>query len=85
MLVPETRRYVVINTEDLSKVNFSEVLQSSDTPFRYSNDGRMVILKYDGSMPTSILSLTTKTEYDYAGILTLLATREWEVVDELEE
>ena len=85
MIVPDSRRYVVIATTDLSKVDFSEVEEDETTPLRYSVDEREVILKYNGSQPSSISSITNKTIYTYAEIITLLNSRDWLIEDELAE
>ena len=83
MIVPQSRRYVVIDAADLSKVNFSQVEEDETTPLRYSIDGRKVILKYDGSQPSSISAIKNKTVYTYAEIITLLNSRDWLIEDEL--
>lgn len=85
MVVPESRRYVVIATTDLSKVDFSEVEEDDATPLRYSVDEREVVLKYDGPQPSSISAITNKTVYTYSEIITLLNSRDWLIEDELAE
>jgi len=83
MIVPESRRYVVIDASDLSKVNFSEIEEDETTSLRYSIDERRVIVKYDGPQPSSISAIKNKTVYTYREIITLLNSREWLIEDEL--
>lgn len=85
MIVPQSRRYVVIDAADLSKVNFSEVEEDETTSLRYSLDERRVIVKYNGLQPSSISAIKNKTVYTYAEIIALLNSREWLIEDELAE
>jgi hypothetical protein len=85
MIVPQSRRYVVIDVADLSKVNFSQIEEDETTPLRYSVDERKVIVKYNGSQPSSISAITNKTVYTYEEIITLLNSRDWLIEDELAE
>jgi hypothetical protein len=68
------RKYVIINTSDLSTVDFNQVLEADETKLRYSVDGTKTFVKYEGDQP---LSLTGKTEYTNSEILTILAGDEW--------
>lgn len=83
--VPQDRKYVVILATDLSNVDFSQVQDDSINSVRYSLDESKVVLKYEGSMPSSISSLQTKTEYTYNEILVLMESEEWNtIVDEID-
>ena len=68
------RKYVIINTSDLSAVDFNQVLEADETKLRYSVDGTKTFVKYEGEQPSS---LTGKTEYTNSEILAILATDEW--------
>lgn len=68
------RKYVIINTSDLSTVDFNQVLEADETKLRYSVDGTKTFVKYEGEQPSS---LTGKTEYTNSEILTILAGDEW--------
>lgn len=68
------RKYVIINTSDLSAVDFNQVLEADETKLRYSVDGTKTFVKYEGEQPSS---LTGKTEYTNSEILTILAGDEW--------
>ena len=65
--------YVIVPSSELSSVDFSEVIESEST-LRYSLDNSKFIVKYEGDQPSSI---SGKTEYTHAEILTIIASDEW--------
>lgn len=74
----ENRKYVIFNVSELGSVNFDEVLETSADTVRKSLDESKTFVKFEGSMPSSINALTTKTqEYTHSEILTILAGAEW--------
>jgi len=68
------RTYVIINSSDVSSVDFSKVSETSADTLRYSLDGTKTFVKYEGEQPSF---LSGKTEYDHAEILTILSGDEW--------
>ena len=68
------RIYSIIETFDISQVDFDQVLQTSASSLKYSLDGSKAILKYEGETPSF---LEGKTQYSRAEILAILATDEW--------
>lgn len=78
MISPWT--YIIIMSADLPKVDFSEVLQTSEETVRKSIDGTKAVLKYEGSMPSSIVNLSNKEgAYTHEEILIILAGEEWTI------
>jgi hypothetical protein len=74
----ESRKYVIIAAEEAALVDFNEVLETSAETCRYSVDGLQTFVKYEGSMPSSIVALTSKSgEYTHSEILEILAGPEW--------
>ena len=65
--------YVIVPASELSSVDFSEVIEREST-LRYSLDNSKFIVKYQGDQPTSV---SGKTEYTHAEILTIIASDEW--------
>ena len=65
----ENRKYVIIDKDDVSSVDFSKVLETSANTLRYSNDGNKTFVKYKGSKPSF---LSGKTEYSHSEILAIL-------------
>ena len=68
------RTYCIINSSEVSGVDFDQVLQTSADTLRYSVDGSKALLKYEGTQPFFLLG---KTEYTHSEILAILATDEW--------
>ena len=65
----ENRKWVIISKDDVSSVDFSQVLETSANTLRYSNDGNKTFVKYEGSQPSF---LSGKTEYTHSEILAIL-------------
>jgi hypothetical protein len=68
------RKYVIIDSSEVSSVDFSQVLESSADTLRYSVDGTKTFVKYEGEQPSF---LSGKTEYTHSEILTILSGDEW--------
>ena len=74
----ENRKYVIFNVSELGSVDFSEVMETSADTVRKSLDETLTFVKYEGDMPSSVSSLTTKTsEYSHSEILTILSGADW--------
>jgi hypothetical protein len=68
------RTYVIINSSDVSSVDFSKVAETSADTLRYSLDGSKTFVKFNGDTPAF---LDGKTQYTHSEILDILATEEW--------
>lgn len=68
------RTYVIINSSDVSSVDFSEVVEDSADTLRYSVDGTKTFVKFEGDAPAFLDGLT---QYTHSEILAELATPEW--------
>ena len=66
--------YTILNTDELSSVNFNEVLESSEDTLRYNNAKTEFLIKFEGETPSF---LEGKTLYDYNGIMEILNSPEW--------
>ena len=69
-----SKKYVIIDTSDVSSIDFSEVMETSAETLRYSVDGSQTFVKFDGATPSF---LDGKTQYTHSEILTILAGPEW--------
>ncbi len=90
---PENRRWIFLNSDDLSKVDFSQLPLVNSEPnrpcsVRYSNDNSKFILRYDiedvdGSISgrpdcfDSALTISGKVEWQREEAAEYLATPEW--------
>ena len=70
-----SRKYVIINTDEVGSVNFSQVDETSADTVRYNVDGTKTFVKFDGETTPSFLD--GKTQYTHSEILAILATDEW--------
>ena len=68
------RTYCIIDSSEVSSVDFSQVLQADEDKLRYSLDGSKTFVKYEGTQPFFLLG---KTEYDQEEILSILSGTEW--------
>lgn len=72
------RKYVIIQQIDISKIDYTEVLQTSPDMVRLSLDGTLGIIKYDGDMPWSVSILENKSrEFNHQEIIELLDHPDW--------
>ena len=70
--------YVMFNTNEIDKINFEEVFETSADTLRISNDEIWTFVKWEGDMPTSVQSLITKEgPYTHEQILELLDNPNW--------
>lgn len=74
------RRFVIFNVTELSKIDFNQVLETDLNTIRKSVDNTKTFVKYNMPQPSSVASLTTKSqEYTYDEILQILSGPEWVV------
>ena len=74
----EQRQFMIFNVSELELIDFSQVLETSIDTVRKSVDETKTFVKWDGTTPSSVESLTTKEgPYTYEEILTILAGPEW--------
>ena len=65
----ENRKWVIIDKDDVSSVDFSQIMETSADTLRYSLDESKTFVKYEGSQPSF---LSGKTEYSHSEILAIL-------------
>ena len=70
-----SRKYVIINADEVDSVNFSQVDETSENTVRYSTDGSLTFVKFDSDTTPSFLD--GKTQYTHSEILAILATDAW--------
>ncbi len=70
--------YITINTDELSLVDFNEVLETSIDTVRLSVDGIETVLKWEGAEPSFVSTLSSyEGPYTHEEILIIMATPEW--------
>jgi hypothetical protein len=72
------RNFIIFPTSELSKVDFSQVLETSAETVRRSVDGSKTFVKWDGEQPEFVSTLeNTEGPYTYEEILEILNGLEW--------
>ena len=74
----ENRKYLIFNMSEIDIINFSSVLETSVDTIRKSVDETLTFVKWDGSTPSFVSSLsTTQGPYTHTEILSVLSTETW--------
>ena len=75
---PNDLTYWIIDSSELSNVDFDEVLQTSADTVRYSVDGGRFVVKYAGSEPSFIDQITLKQgPYSHEQIIQIVTGTDW--------
>ena len=70
--------YITINTDELSLVDFNEVMETSKDTVRLSVDGLQTVLKWEGDEPSFVSTLSSyEGPYTHEEILAIMAAPEW--------
>ena len=74
-----SRNYLIIQSSELSKVDFSQVLETSASTVRKSVDETKTFIKWEGDTTPSCVSNLTSTEGPYTNseMRTILNTDAW--------
>ena len=68
------RTYVIINSSDVSSVDFSKVAETSADTLRYSLDGSKTFVKFEGDTPSFLIG---EPQYDQEEMLSILSGADW--------
>ena len=73
------RNFMIFNVSEINKINFDEVLESSDQWLRKSVNNQKTLVKWDGNtIPSSVQTLTTSEgPYTYDEITVILNSTDW--------
>ena len=63
------KKYIILNTNELSGLDFNELLNTSEDYVRKSTDGTKAIVSYEGTTPSE---LSGKTEYTNSELLAIV-------------
>ena len=69
-----SRKYVIINADEVSDVVFSEVFETSQSLLYYNLAGTQTFVKYAGAKPQFLYG---KETYTNSQILAILSTSAW--------
>jgi len=77
MKAPSDNIYAVISTADVDNVNFDELLDTGADTLRCNNDNTKCIVKWIGSVPSSIAAISYEGAYTHQEIKQILKTESW--------
>ena len=73
-----SRNYLIIQSSELSKVDFSQVLETSASTVKKSLDETKTFIKWEGDTPSFVSNLTSiEGPYTNSEIRTILNTDAW--------
>jgi hypothetical protein len=79
-MMNDNRTYVIFDTDEVSAIDFAEVLEDSENTLRRNVGNTKTFVKYEGQMPASVSALTTKSvPYTSLEILNILSGSEWQI------
>ena len=67
-------KYVIYSMEDVSNIDFSQVIETSQDTLRLSLNGEYALLKFRGDTPDFLVGLQ---QYTYAEIIPIMRSDEW--------
>lgn len=74
----ENREYLIIPTTEVSKIDFTQVCETSEETLRFSTLGDKTFVKWDGETPTFVADIVgAEGPYTYSEILEILSSPEW--------
>jgi hypothetical protein len=74
----DNRNYLIIPTTEVSKVDFTQVCETSAETLRKSVDETKTFIKWDGETPAFVADLVgAEGPYTHSEILELLSGAEW--------
>ena len=73
------RQYVILNADDVSTVNFDDVLETSADTLIYNVAGDETFVKYEGAKPRCLYG---KDTLSYSAMLTVLQGEAWTAPEE---
>lgn len=68
------RNYVILNADEVSSVDFNQVLETSADTLRYNLAGTKTFVKFEGDTPSFLAGKTANT---HSEMLAILAGEEW--------
>lgn len=69
-----SKKYVILDADEVSSIDFSQVLETSAETLRFSLDESQTFVKFEADTPDF---LEGKTQYTHSEMLTILAGPEW--------
>jgi hypothetical protein len=72
------KKYLVIPTSELKKVNFDDIMQHSHETLSYSGDGKRTFIKWVGQEPSFVANIENREgPYNHEEIKQILRSTDW--------
>lgn len=73
------KKYLIISSSEVSKINFNEILETSKNTLRYSIDGTKTFINWNTDEIPSFVSNfeTAEGPYNYEEIIKILSANAW--------
>lgn len=72
------KNYLIINTSEISKIDFTQILETSEDTLRLSVNGEKTFIKWIGQAPEFISTFNySEGPYSNEEILSILSSTEW--------
>ena len=68
------RNYVIIDSSEVSSIDFNQVLETSEDTLKYNIAGTKTFVKFEGDTPSFLVG---KTQYTHSEILAILSGSDW--------
>jgi hypothetical protein len=82
----QNRQYLIFPTSQLDKIDFTQVLETSEQTVRKSVDQTKTFIKWEGEPPEFTEELTdVEGPYSHSQFLDILSTEEWTMPIEQEQ
>ena len=73
-----SKQFIIFNINEVNKIEFAEVLETSINTVRKSIDGTKTFVKWEGATPECIKTLTTaEGPYNFEEIAVILESEQW--------
>lgn len=73
------RTYVILDSTEVSSIDFDQVLETSADTLSYSLDGTKTFVKFEGDTPSFLIG---EPQYTHEEILNILSGADWSVSEE---
>lgn len=71
-----SKKYVILDSDEVPDIVFSEVFETSADTLRYNSSGTQTFVKYEGAKPRFLYG---KDTYTHSEIMAILATSPWNI------
>jgi len=61
--------YVIIDSDEVSSIDFNQVFENSVNTLRYNNDKTQAFIKFEGTTPSFLIGKTQYTHTEISAIL----------------